>query len=119
MKPDRSAIMNQLPNEPVKASDIAQTDLGQKAFMIVLSEDLSWNAYQLLDGYATAAKKGIEQDETSAAIEAFIVAGGKSTEPIDSLNDGITRSDSLEVSRYTAAIDRLEQKYGLQIRGKQ
>ena len=94
----------------VQPSDIAQTPLGQQAFTIVLSGDSSWNAYKSLDLYATTAKIGPEQDETMAAIEAFIVAGGEFTEPID-----ITRSDSAETTRHTDAIDRINQKYGLRI----
>ena len=65
------------PIATVQPSDIAQTSLGQQAFTIVLSGDSSWNAYKSLDGYAATAKVGPEQDETMAAIEAFIVAGGR------------------------------------------
>jgi len=100
--------MNQIAT--VQPSDIAQTLLGQQAFTIVLSGDLSWNAYKSLDGYATAAKVGTEQDETMAAVEAFIVAGGNFNEPID-----LMRSDSAETNCYTNAIDRINQKYGLNL----
>ena len=100
---------------PVQPSDIAQTPLGQQAFTIVLSGDSSWDAYKSLDSYAEAAKVGDEQDETMAAIEAFIVSGGEFTEPIDFSRTDSPHFDSAEITRYTRAIASLNDRYGWHI----